>query len=175
MACLCTIPYSEKFSLVQTFAELFVNPLEEISVVLIFTSVSAIATCSPRYSILYAYVVRVLCDMMSLFHHLFKNFAVLICAEADQSAKNAKACTMRIGDPHLAQRLNIFYAGTVPLSRGNTVFPQNLAAPRNPATLKNVVHVSVNSMIPTNTTTEILLHGKGSLATYVHIIYYALY
>ena len=68
-----SIPYSGKFLLVQNFAELLINPLE-IFVVLIFARslrVCTIRTCTVH------------------------NFAVLIFAAADLSAKNAKVCTMR--------------------------------------------------------------------------------
>ena len=47
--------YSGKFSLVQTFAELLVSSLEEIFVVLIFASPSAIAAHAPHQSVMYAY------------------------------------------------------------------------------------------------------------------------
>ena len=68
------VPYSKKFSLVQNFAELLVNLLEEIFVVLIF----ALALAA------HAVYVRTI-----------QNFTVLIFASADLFAKNTKVCTMR--------------------------------------------------------------------------------
>ena len=68
------IPYSGKFSLVQIFVKLPVNPSEEIFVVLIFARASAIPYNA------YTYI---------------QTFALLIFAAADLSAKNAKVCTMR--------------------------------------------------------------------------------
>ena len=68
------IPYSGKFLLVQNFAELVMSPLEEIFVVLIFVRSLRMRT------------IRI-CTV--------HNFAVLIFAAADLSAKNVKVCTMR--------------------------------------------------------------------------------
>ena len=52
------VSYSGKFSLVQTFAELLVRPLEEILVVLIFASPSAIAAHAPRHSMVHTLIMH---------------------------------------------------------------------------------------------------------------------
>ena len=51
---LCQLPYSGKFSLVQTFAELLVSPSEEIFVVLVFVSPCVIAARASLHGMVYA-------------------------------------------------------------------------------------------------------------------------